>query len=51
MSYDGHLDFGIIVCRDMVPDVWDIARHLRDALTELSEVTGCAELESMSMSG
>jgi diacylglycerol O-acyltransferase len=39
MSYDGHLDFGIVVCRDMVPDVWDIARHLRDALTELTELT------------
>lgn len=38
MSYDGHLDFGIIVCPDMVPDVWEIARHLGDALTELSEL-------------
>ena len=51
MSYDGHLDFGIIVCRDMVPDVWDIARHLRDALTELTEATGRVELESVSMAG
>ncbi|MDT4970874.1 MAG: diacylglycerol O-acyltransferase / wax synthase [Pseudonocardiales bacterium] len=49
MSYDGHLDFGIVVCRDMVPDVWDIARHLRDALTELTEVTGRVELESEPM--
>jgi diacylglycerol O-acyltransferase len=39
MSYDGHLDFGIVVCQDMVPDVWDIAAHLRDALTELTEIT------------
>ncbi|MDQ2748823.1 MAG: wax ester/triacylglycerol synthase family O-acyltransferase [Actinomycetota bacterium] len=38
MSYDGHLDFGIVVCPDMVPDVWDITRHLRDALTELTAV-------------
>jgi diacylglycerol O-acyltransferase len=39
MSYNGHLDFGIITCRDQVPDVWDIAAHLADALTELVEVT------------
>jgi diacylglycerol O-acyltransferase len=43
MSYDGHLDFGIIVCRDMVPDVWDIAGHLRDALTELTDLTKITE--------
>ena len=42
MSYDGHLDFGIIVCRDMVPDVWDIAGHLRTALAELSDMTAPA---------
>ncbi|PZS36029.1 MAG: hypothetical protein DLM58_02580 [Pseudonocardiales bacterium] len=46
MSYDGKLDFGIIVCRDMVPDVWDIARHLRDALSELSATTGTVVPES-----
>jgi len=38
LSY-GHLDFGIIACRDTVPDVGDFADHLHDALTEL---TGCA---------
>lgn len=35
MSYDGHLDFGILACPDAVPDVGDIARHLEHALTEL----------------
>jgi diacylglycerol O-acyltransferase len=39
LSYDGHLDFGIVVCRDMVPDVWAVASYLRDALTELTELT------------
>lgn len=43
MSYDGHLDFGIIACRDMVPDVWDIAAHLRAALTELGELTAAPQ--------
>lgn len=38
MSYDGHLDFGIIVCREMVPDVWDMARGLHDAMDELLEL-------------
>ncbi|MEP7019790.1 MAG: wax ester/triacylglycerol synthase family O-acyltransferase [Pseudonocardiales bacterium] len=46
MSYDGNLDFGIIVCHDMVPDVWEIARHLRDALSELSATTGTVVPES-----
>ncbi|MBF4997312.1 wax ester/triacylglycerol synthase family O-acyltransferase [Nocardia sp. BSTN01] len=35
MSYDGHLDFGIVACSDDVPDVWDIAHYLEDALREL----------------
>ncbi|MFE3957534.1 wax ester/triacylglycerol synthase family O-acyltransferase [Nocardia sp. NPDC059091] len=35
MSYDGHLDFGILACPDTVPDVWEIARDLEDALAEL----------------
>jgi diacylglycerol O-acyltransferase / wax synthase len=39
LSYDRHLDIGIIVCREMVPDVWDIAGHLRAALTELTACT------------
>jgi diacylglycerol O-acyltransferase / wax synthase len=39
MSYDGHLDFGITVCRDLVPDVWDIAANLSAALVELVELT------------
>ena len=35
MSYNGRVDFGIIVCREMVPDVWDLARHVREGLAEL----------------
>jgi WS/DGAT/MGAT family acyltransferase len=35
MSYDGHLDFGIVACPEAVPDVWDITTHLADALAEL----------------
>ncbi|MFJ2033092.1 wax ester/triacylglycerol synthase family O-acyltransferase [Streptosporangium sp. NPDC087985] len=34
-SYDGSLDVGVIACREMVPDVWIVTDHLRDALSEL----------------
>ena len=34
-SYDGHLDFGLIACREMVPDVWNLVGYLQEALAEL----------------
>jgi diacylglycerol O-acyltransferase / wax synthase len=34
-SYDGSLDFGLIACRELVPDVWNLIGYLRDALDEL----------------
>ncbi|MEN8160253.1 MAG: WS/DGAT domain-containing protein, partial [Myxococcota bacterium] len=34
-SYDGSLDFGIIACRELMPDVWDLMDGLRDSLSEL----------------
>ncbi|AHH19729.1 acyltransferase, WS/DGAT/MGAT family [Nocardia nova SH22a] len=37
MSYDGHLDFGIVTCTDALPDAWDLARHLPRALAELHD--------------
>jgi len=37
-SYDGALDFGLIACREMVPDVWNLIGYLHDALTELLEL-------------
>jgi diacylglycerol O-acyltransferase / wax synthase len=36
-SYNGSLDFGVISCRELVPDVWDLIDYLRDALDELKE--------------
>jgi WS/DGAT/MGAT family acyltransferase len=38
-SYDGALDFGLIACRELVPDVWNLIDYLRDALAELLELT------------
>ncbi len=37
-SYDGHVDVGVVACRDMVPDAWVIMRHLEDALEELMKL-------------
>jgi diacylglycerol O-acyltransferase len=34
-SYDGSLDFGLIACREMVPDVWNLIGYLQEAMAEL----------------
>lgn len=39
MSYNGHLDVGVVACRRTVPDVWTITDHLRGALDELLELS------------
>jgi hypothetical protein len=31
----GSVDFGAIACREMVPDLWDIASGFTDAVEEL----------------
>jgi WS/DGAT/MGAT family acyltransferase len=38
-SYNGSLDFGIIACRELMPDVWDLMDYLTDALDELKGAT------------
>jgi diacylglycerol O-acyltransferase / wax synthase len=35
MSYDGHLDFGIVGDRDQIPDLWCMVDWLREGLDEL----------------
>jgi diacylglycerol O-acyltransferase len=35
LSYRGHLDFGLIACREMVPDLWKLVAYLGEALEEL----------------
>jgi diacylglycerol O-acyltransferase len=37
MSYRGSVDFGFMVDRELVPDVWDMADRVKDALEELQE--------------
>lgn len=35
LSNTGRLDFGVLACRDTVPDVWDIAEGFAQAVSEL----------------
>jgi WS/DGAT/MGAT family acyltransferase len=35
LSNMGHVDFGVIACRELVPDVWDIADGFAEAIVEL----------------
>jgi WS/DGAT/MGAT family acyltransferase len=37
-SYNGSLDFGLIACRELVPDVWNLIDYLSDALDELEQL-------------
>jgi hypothetical protein len=37
MSYRNSVDFGFIVCRDLVPDVWDLAGAVEPAFEELEK--------------
>src|SRR5262249_38717719 len=30
-SYDGSVDFGLIACRELVPDVWNLIGYMREA--------------------
>jgi WS/DGAT/MGAT family acyltransferase len=36
-SYMGTLFFGLVACRDAVPEVWDVAGYLDDSFNELSK--------------
>ena len=41
MSYMGVVGFGLVACREVAPDLDDLASYLREALDEL--VKACAE--------
>lgn len=41
-SYNGSCDFGLVACREAVPDLWDLCHLLEDALDELLDVAGVA---------
>jgi hypothetical protein len=37
LSNMGHVDFGVIACRELVPDVWDIAEGFDEAVMQLKK--------------
>jgi diacylglycerol O-acyltransferase / wax synthase len=37
MSYMGSMFFGLVACRETVPEVWNIAHYLNDSLEELKK--------------
>ena len=37
VSYRDHIDWGVISCRDLVPDVWRFEQLFADGLAELEE--------------
>jgi hypothetical protein len=37
MSYNGHMDFGIVADRDQMPDLWKLMDWLRESLDELKK--------------
>jgi diacylglycerol O-acyltransferase / wax synthase len=39
-SYLGNLDFGLTACRELVPDLWNLAGHLAPGLEELVTAAG-----------
>jgi len=42
MSYDGHLDIGLLTASALVPDAWDIIEHVEPAYAALREAVGLA---------
>jgi diacylglycerol O-acyltransferase len=40
ISYMDRLDVGLIACREVVPDLWDLAEGFHDALEELTDAAG-----------
>lgn len=38
MSYNGNLDFGLLACREMIPDIWRLIAALGDELATLLKV-------------
>ncbi len=41
-SYVDRLGFGLVACRETMPDIWDLADHLPDALAELRKAAQAA---------
>ena len=44
MSYNGNLDFGLLACREMIPDIWRLIDELAEELATLVKVAGADEV-------
>jgi diacylglycerol O-acyltransferase len=42
LSNMGNVDFGVIACRELVDDVWDLATGFEDAVLQLRKATDSA---------
>jgi diacylglycerol O-acyltransferase len=42
-SYAGALDFGLIACREMVPDLWNLIDYLQQGMAELVDLVPAEE--------
>ena len=51
MSYRDQLDFGVLACRELVPDPWQIADGLEKALAELVDAAARAETAAGARAG
>jgi WS/DGAT/MGAT family acyltransferase len=40
MSYNGKVDFGLLACREMMPDIWNLIDYVKESLEEMKEMTG-----------
>jgi WS/DGAT/MGAT family acyltransferase len=45
MSYNGHIDIGVITCPDIAADTWALAGHFSSALAELTGVAKSASAD------
>lgn len=45
-SYNGSLDFGLIACRELMPDLWDLMDQLHRSLADLKEAVKEAGLSA-----
>jgi hypothetical protein len=43
-SYCGALNFGIVACRELAPDLWRLTDYLQDALEELKKAVASASV-------
>jgi len=43
LSYNGNLDVGVLGCRDLVPDAWDLIDRLEAAAAELKVAAEAAK--------